>query len=130
MSLVRAQQGEPKKTITKVIVFFYPIRKAWYIITDEVRCISSITAKPLLNLITFMCIALRLDDIQHFVLMICNSYGIDFIHACGVIFRRNIIANVPNTSFCSCGHKTRLCLRIIDVAICCKRCDALHQCHA
>ena len=25
------------------------------------------------------CIFLRLDDIQHFVLMICNSYGIDDI---------------------------------------------------
>ena len=27
------------------------------------------------------CIYLRLDDIQHFVLMICNSFGIDDIHA-------------------------------------------------
>ena len=27
------------------------------------------------------CISLRLDDMQHFVLMICNSFGIDDIHA-------------------------------------------------
>ena len=27
------------------------------------------------------CIFLRLDDIQHYVLMICNSFGIDDIHA-------------------------------------------------
>ena len=31
------------------------------------------------------CILFRNDDIQHFVLMICNSYGIDDIHASGVI---------------------------------------------
>ena len=30
-------------------------------------------------------ILLRLDDIQHFVLMICNSFGIDDIHAFGVM---------------------------------------------
>ena len=27
------------------------------------------------------CIFLRLDDIQHYVLMICNSFGLDDIHA-------------------------------------------------
>jgi len=27
------------------------------------------------------CISLRLDDIQHFVLVIYNSYGIDDMHA-------------------------------------------------
>ena len=35
------------------------------------------------------CIFLRLDDIQHFVLMICNSYGIDDMHAYGVIWKRD-----------------------------------------
>ena len=35
------------------------------------------------------CILLRLDDIQHFVLMICNSFGIDDIHAFGVIGTRD-----------------------------------------
>ena len=34
------------------------------------------------------CILLRLDDIQHFALMICNSCGIDYIHAFGVIGMR------------------------------------------
>ena len=34
------------------------------------------------------CIFLRLDDIQCFALMICNSYGIDDIHAFGVIGMR------------------------------------------
>jgi hypothetical protein len=34
------------------------------------------------------CIFLRLDDIQHYVLMICNSLGIDDIHAFGVILWR------------------------------------------
>ena len=35
------------------------------------------------------CIFLRLDDIQHFVLMICNSFGIDDIHA----LRRDFMAS-------------------------------------
>ena len=32
------------------------------------------------------CISLRLDDIQHFVLMICNSCGIDDIQGCALIY--------------------------------------------
>jgi hypothetical protein len=35
------------------------------------------------------CIFLRLDDIQHYVLMICNSFGIDDIHA----LRRDFMAS-------------------------------------
>ncbi|MBR2952473.1 MAG: hypothetical protein IKC43_05825, partial [Clostridia bacterium] len=54
-------------------------------LTHEVRRISSAPAG--LYLITRPRASyLRLDDIQHFVLMICNSFGIDDIHACGVIF--------------------------------------------
>ena len=34
------------------------------------------------------CIYLRLDDIQHFVLMICNSYGIDDIQGFALICLR------------------------------------------
>ena len=34
-------------------------------------------------------ILLRLDEIQHSVLMICNSFGIDDIHAYGVIGTRD-----------------------------------------
>ena len=37
------------------------------------------------------CIFLRLDDIQHFVLMIYNSFGIDDIHAFGVIRAQGLI---------------------------------------
>ena len=33
----------------------------------------------------YECIFLRIDDILNFVLMICNSFGIDDIHAFGVI---------------------------------------------
>ena len=54
-------------------------------LTHEVRRISSAPAG--LYLITLgRASYLRLDDIQHFVLMICNSFGIDDIHASGVIF--------------------------------------------
>ena len=60
---------------------FYPLRKQWYIITRKRashhrRCISSATG----------CISFRNDDIQNFVLMICNSCGIDDIHG----FRRDL----------------------------------------
>ena len=60
---------------------FYPLRKQWYIITRKRashhrRCISSAAG----------CISFRNDDIQNFVLMICNSCGIDDIHG----FRRDL----------------------------------------
>ena len=60
---------------------FYPLRKQWYIITRKRashhrRCISSAAG----------CIPIRNDDIQYFVLMICNSCGIDDIHG----FRRDL----------------------------------------
>ena len=43
------------------------------------------------------CISLRHDDIQHFVLMICNSCGIDdiqgyaliYLQKCGIIYLKN-----------------------------------------
>ena len=74
----------PKNTAEKDIfsaVFFYPLRKQWYIITRKRashhrRCISSAAG----------CIPFRNDDIQNFVLMICNSCGIDDIHG----FRRDL----------------------------------------
>ena len=60
---------------------FYPLRKQWYIITRKRashhrRCISSAAG----------CISFRNDDIQNFVLMICNSCGIDDIHGFAVIY--------------------------------------------
>ena len=36
------------------------------------------------------CIYLRLDDMQCFALMICNSFGIDDIHAFGAIWRETV----------------------------------------
>ena len=75
---------------------FYPLRKQWYIITRKRashhrRCISSAAG----------CISFRNDDIQNFVLMICNSCGIDDIHG----FRRDLCKSsnsysiMPKTSF-------------------------------
>ncbi len=62
---------------------FYPLRKQWYIITRKRashhrRCISSAAG----------CISFRNDDIQNFVLMICNSCGIDDMHGFAVIYVR------------------------------------------
>ena len=65
------------------LLIFYPLRKQWYIITRKRashhrRCISSAAG----------CISFRNDDIQNFVLMICNSCGIDDIHGFAVIYAR------------------------------------------
>ena len=60
---------------------FYPSRQAWYIITTQ-SCISS----PKAYIITRSVYLCRLDDIQLLSrLMICNSCGIDDIHAFGVM---------------------------------------------
>ena len=66
----------------RLVEFFYPLRKQWYIITlqrvsHHRRCISSAAG----------CILFRNDDIQCSALMICNSYGIDDIHGYAVILR-------------------------------------------
>ena len=50
------------------------------------------------------CIFLRLDDIQHFVLMICNSFGIDDIHAFGVIGMRDCVTEWSNIIFAKQMH--------------------------
>ena len=65
--------------------FFYPSRQAWYIITTQ-SCIS-LPHKCGVYHHTFRCVLkiCRLDDIQNFVLMICNSYGIDDIQCFALI---------------------------------------------
>ena len=74
--------------------------QAWHIITSRsvVHIISPVGA---VSHHAFACIYLRLDDIQNFVLMICNSCGIDDIHG----FRRDLCrssksyAKLPKISF-------------------------------
>ena len=86
-SVVRIHHPPPEKSKSQDLLFSYPSRRLGISSPREVRCISS---APLgLYLITRQrASCLRLDDIQHFVLMICNSYGIDDIHAFGVIEAR------------------------------------------
>ena len=85
---VRVLLPAPKKNEAKASFFFYPSRRLGISSPHKVRRISS---APLgLYLITRQrAFFLRLDDIQHFVLMICNSYRIDDIHAFGVIEMRD-----------------------------------------
>ena len=82
---LRSQAGKSfhphQKSTGFDLSIFYPLRKQWYIITRKRashhrRCISSAAG----------CISFRNDDIQNFVLMICNSCGIDDIHG----FRRDL----------------------------------------
>ena len=66
-SLVRVQQGEPKNTHSKECVFFYPSRRLG---------ISSRFSVYIIAVGVYhhrRCILLRLDEIQHCVLMIYNA---------------------------------------------------------
>ena len=74
--LVRAQQGEPTKSTSLRGVLFV-IQAAGLVYHRAPACILS----PKAYLITEGALLLRLDDIQHFVSMIYNSFGIDDIHA-------------------------------------------------
>ena len=70
-----------QKSTGQNLSIFYPLRKQWYItavrrISSREACISSAAG----------CISFRNDDIQNFVLMICNSCGIVDIHG----FRRDL----------------------------------------
>ena len=83
---VRPLSPAPKNTAEKdtfSAVFFYPSRRLGISSPHEVWWISSALWAVYHH--ASACIFLRLDDIQNFVLMICNSFGIDDIHAFGVI---------------------------------------------
>ena len=71
----------------RLVGFFYPSRQAWYIITRQ--RVYHQHGIAVLYLITplgvYFC---RLDDIQNFVLMICNSCGIDDIQCCALILTK------------------------------------------
>ena len=79
---------------TKSSFFFYPSRRLGISSPHKVRCISS---APLgLYLITRQRVFfLRLDEMQHCVLMICNSCGIDDMQGFALICS---IKNTCNTN--------------------------------
>ena len=70
----------------RLVEFFYPSRRLGISSPREAWCISSAPFGAVSHH-ALACIYLRLDDIQNFVLMICNSCGIDDKHAFGVILR-------------------------------------------
>ena len=59
--------------------------QAWHIIDARSAAYIIKGASALVSHHAPACIYLRLDDTQCFALMICNSYGIDDIHAFGTI---------------------------------------------
>ena len=75
---------QKRKIRTPFGFFFLSKPQAWHIIAAQ-RAVHIISPFGAVSHHALACIYLRLDDIQHFVLMICNSYGIDDIHAFGVI---------------------------------------------
>ena len=79
---IQAAVGVPRSELAELWGF----PQAWHIITarNVVHIISPFGA---VSHHALACIYLRLDDIQHSVLMISNSCGIDDIHAYGVILR-------------------------------------------
>ena len=58
--------------------------QAWHIITAR-SAVHIISPYGAVSHHASACISLRLDDIQHNVLMICNSYGIDDIQGVALI---------------------------------------------
>ena len=77
--------GTPKKSKSKDLDFF--IQAAGLVYHPTQVGISSGRRAALVSHHASACIFLRLDDIQHYVLMICNSFGIDDIHGFAVILR-------------------------------------------
>ena len=73
----------------RLVEFFYPSRRLGISSPHKVRCISS--ALRAVSHHALACIFLQLDDIQCFALMICNSFGIDDIHAFGVISPEGLV---------------------------------------
>ena len=59
--------------------------QAWYII-DARSAAYIISPFGAVSHHAQACISLRLDDIQHFVLMICNSFGIGEIQGFALLF--------------------------------------------
>jgi hypothetical protein len=86
--LVAFSYYEPKKFQVYGLGIFLSKPQAWYIIRRKSvyhqRRLSAFASHH-----ASACIFLRLDDIQHYVLMICNSFGIDDIHA----LRRDFMAS-------------------------------------
>ena len=90
-SRVRISPSPPKNP-SHMRWIFLSKPQAWHIITARSAVYITNKGRRLSALVVShhasACISLRLDDIQHFVLMICNSYGIDDIHTFGVIWMR------------------------------------------
>ena len=83
---VRARSAAPKNPFANANGFFYPSRRLGisstvrrYIINHGDAVVVSHHASA--------CIVLRLDDIHDFVVMICNSFGIDDMHGFAVILQ-------------------------------------------
>jgi hypothetical protein len=72
------------------VCIFLSKPQAWHIITARSAVyITNNGRAVVVSHHASACIFLRLDDIQHYVLMICNSFGIDDIHA----LRRDFMAS-------------------------------------
>ena len=88
----------PRKRLEKSLLLRQKIRQvetcriflskpqAWHIITTQ-SCISSRAHCALVSYHAPACISLRLDDMQHFVLITYRRQAADDIHAFGVILR-------------------------------------------
>ena len=96
--IVRCQKNRQVSTCR----IFLSIAKAMVYHQPHLGWISSITASRYCISSAVGCILFRNDDIQHSVLMICNSFGIDDIHAFGVI-KTHEFASIKYSRFASLG---------------------------
>ena len=79
-------RGSQQKSRSIVLLFCYPSRRLG-ISSDVSRYIIKGGVAAFVSHHALACILLRLDDIQNFVLMICNSCGIDDIQGFALIFK-------------------------------------------
>ena len=123
---VRIPQPPPKNTAKKdtfSAVFFYPNRRFGISSPHEVWWISSALWAVYHH--ASACIFLRLDDMQNFVLMICNFFEIDdmqgsaliYLWQCAIINSpkiQNLTSLAVRKSLTRCTHFLRGCTQIVS----------------
>ena len=123
---VQVSLAAPKNTAENDMfsaVFFYPSRRLGISSPHEVWWISSALWAVYHH--ASACIFLRLDDMQNFVLMICNFFEIDdmqgsaliYLWQCDIINRpkiQNLTSLAVRKSLTRCTHFLRGCTQIVS----------------
>ena len=90
ISFVPLSSNYPKNPRSSERGFFYPLRKQWHIINDSVTIVVSHQSVRTVYHHALACIknTFAMMIYKNFILMICNSCGIDDIQCSALIFHR------------------------------------------